>query len=78
MLLSSFSLSYIEMISKKEIKEHCNKKWKQPESLSERILEDIHIEDIEYIRKLYKEIEIDRIVISILIILVLVVSCFSL
>lgn len=69
------------MIKKKEIKEHCNKKWKQPESLSEKILEDIHIEDIEYIRKLYKEIEMDRIVIfilSILIILGLVVCSFSL
>lgn len=66
------------MIRKKEIKEHCNKKWKQPESLSERVLEDIHLEDIEYIRKLYKEIETNRLIISILIILVLIACSFSL
>ena len=45
--------------------EHCNKEWKSPETLSEKILEDLHIEDIEYIRKLYKMEWVHRIIMGI-------------
>lgn len=45
--------------------EHCNKAWRTPETLSEKILEDLHIDDIKYIRKLYKIAWIHRIIIGI-------------